>query len=427
MMRKLIQAVGRRVHQLGGRNSQSLGASKGRGNLLLQQRVGKLFEPLQPKTLRWGIAPVTLMAEDFVNALSVLPAREHRITACVDAYRSQSLEFGDRHRVPNVFTSFEQLAKCPDVDAVYISPSNGMHCELCHLMLNHDKHVLCEQPLAMTEQQVMGLMDKAQARGLFLMEGIWSRCTPAYRMLRDHLKRDQLGRVYHVDCSLGWPISKDLVDYTGYAGVTRDLAPYALQFALWVYRAVPQSIRVRGKLNRQGVDVANTIDVYFSDNRTARLTLSTQDTLSNEVQIFGERGNARLNNLWCPDLLVLQNVDYSFTLPQSKEPTTYHNRIGLCYEAQEVRNCILAGRTQSCLFSHNESRLLSNLTNQVHDMLGEQWEKVLALRDQQKQQQQKVQQQKLTERKEQQHIEQKQEKQKQLLQQEMQQQQVQNN
>ncbi|KAH8377448.1 hypothetical protein KR093_005483, partial [Drosophila rubida] len=324
------------------------------------------------KTLRWGIAPVTLMADDFANALSVLPPDQHKVTGCVDAYRSRSLAFADKHHVANVFTSFEQLASCPHVDAVYISPSNAMHCELCHLMLNHDKHVLCEQPLAMTEQQVMGLMQKAQARGLFMMEGIWSRCTPAYRILRDHLKAKQLGRVYHVDCRLGWLLAKQLRSFENHAGVTRDLAPYALQLVLWVYREVPQSLRLRAKLNHVGVDVANTIDVYFSDNRTARLTLSTQETLNNEVSIFGDKGNVTMNNIWCPDVVTLGNVDYSISLPQSRKSTNYNNRIGLCYEAQEVRNCILSGRTQSGLFTHNESRLMANLTNQIHNMLEEQ-------------------------------------------------------
>ncbi|EDV99304.1 GH13776 [Drosophila grimshawi] len=59
-----------------------------------------------------------------------------------------------------------------------------MQCELCHLMLNHDKHVLCEQPLCMAEHEVTQLANKALARGLFLIEGFWSRCIPVYSFLR---------------------------------------------------------------------------------------------------------------------------------------------------------------------------------------------------------------------------------------------------
>jgi len=66
-------------------------------------------------TLRWGIAPVSLMADDFAAALSVLPEQHHRIVSCVAAYQSHALAFAERHQVENVYTSFEDLAKCPNV------------------------------------------------------------------------------------------------------------------------------------------------------------------------------------------------------------------------------------------------------------------------------------------------------------------------
>lgn len=65
--------------------------------------------------LRWGIAPVSLMADDFATALSVLPPNHHRIVSCVAAYQSHALAFAERHNVENVYTSFEDLAKCPNV------------------------------------------------------------------------------------------------------------------------------------------------------------------------------------------------------------------------------------------------------------------------------------------------------------------------
>jgi len=75
-------------------------------------------------------------------------------------------------------------------------------------MLNHDKHVLCEKPLCMTEEQVTKLLEKARARGLFLMEGMWPRCVPAYHYLRHQILRNRLGELQNVRCSLGLPVSQ---------------------------------------------------------------------------------------------------------------------------------------------------------------------------------------------------------------------------
>ncbi len=43
--------------------------------------------------------------------------------------------------------------------------------------------MLCEKPLCMNYKQSKELVELAREKKLFLMEGIWSRCMPAYRAL----------------------------------------------------------------------------------------------------------------------------------------------------------------------------------------------------------------------------------------------------
>ncbi|KAH8249383.1 hypothetical protein KR032_009109, partial [Drosophila birchii] len=326
-------------------------------------------------TLRWGIAPVSLMADDFAAALRVLPFQNHRIVSCVAAYRSHALTFADRHHVKNVYTSFEDLAKCPDVDVVYISPLNPQHSELCHLMLNHDKHVLCEKPICMTEEQVTRLLDKANARRLFLMEGMWPRCVPAYHYLRHQIQRNRLGELQHVHCTLGLPVSERSHSSSRlalYGGVTSDFGVYGMQLALWVFREVPSCLKVSGRVNSDNVDVAANIEMIFSGDKRALIEVSSEERLDNVAIIQGKEGSIKMCNYWCPTRLSTDQVDYEFPLPGDVQmPTThYHNRIGMCYEAEEVRNCILKGTNESNLFSHSESLLLANLMDTIHAELG---------------------------------------------------------
>ncbi|XP_037708548.1 trans-1,2-dihydrobenzene-1,2-diol dehydrogenase isoform X2 [Drosophila subpulchrella] len=320
-------------------------------------------------TLRWGIAPVSLMADDFAAALSVLPEQHHRIVSCVAAYQSHALAFAERHHVENVYTSFEDLAKCPNVDVVYISPLNPQHSELCHLMLNHDKHVLCEKPLCMTEEQVTKLLEKARARGLFLMEGMWPRCVPAYHYLRHQILRNRLGELQNVRCSLGLPVSQGLGLY---GGVTSDFGVYGMQLALWVFREVPRCLKVSGRVNSEHVDVAADIELCFTRGKRAFIEVSAEKKLSNQAIIQGKNGTIKMNNYWCPTRLITEEVDFEFPLPGGDQmpPTHYHNRLGMCYEAEEVRNCILKGSNESDDFSHNESLLLANLMDSIHAELG---------------------------------------------------------
>ncbi|EDX15376.1 GD11964 [Drosophila simulans] len=321
-------------------------------------------------TLRWGIAPVSLMADDFAAALSVLPEQHHRIVSCVAAYQSHALAFAERHQVENVYTSFEDLAKCPNVDVVYISPLNPQHSELCHLMLNHDKHVLCEKPLCMTEEQVTKLLEKARARGLFLMEGMWPRCVPAYHYLRHQILRNRLGEIKQVHCTLGLPVSQGRLGL--YGGVTNDFGVYGMQLGLWVFREVPRCLKVSGRVNSEHVDVSADIELCFTRGKRALIEVSSEKKLSNQAVIQGKDGSIKMNNYWCPTRLITEEVDYEFPLPGGDQmaPTHYHNRLGMCYEAEEVRNCILKGSTESDDFSHKESLLLANLMDTIHAELG---------------------------------------------------------
>ncbi|XP_034669973.1 trans-1,2-dihydrobenzene-1,2-diol dehydrogenase [Drosophila subobscura] len=360
------------INRFGGGNDRSAGNTGNKGNSSDNSKnhlEDYKSQPDEVRTLRWGIAPVSLMADDFAAALSVLPPHRHEIVSCAAAYRSHALAFADKYQVGNVYTSFEDLAKCPSVDVVYISPLNPLHCELCHLMLNHDKHVLCEKPICMSESKAENLLQKAQARGLFLMEGMWPRCVPAYHFLRHQIMRNRLGDIQNVHCSLGLPVSQSKLAL--YGGVTSDFGVYGLQLALWVYREVPEKVRATGKLNEEGIDVVANIELAFSQNRWASIEVSAEEKLSNKAIIQGKQGCIKMTNYWCPTRLVTEDTDYEFPLPGAGEVTThYHNRLGMCYEAEEVRNCILNGSTQSELFNHNESRLLANLMDSIHAQLG---------------------------------------------------------
>lgn len=283
-----------------------------------------------------------------------------------------------------------QLFYC--LDAVYISPLSPKHCELCHLMLNHDKHVLCEQPLCMTEHQVRDLVAKAQARRLFLMEGFWPRCLPAYELLHSDRLTSKLGRIDQITCTMGWPILSNQMSSFSYGGVTKDLGPYAIQLALWVFREVPQHIKATGQLNDNDIDIMADIQLSFRGNRSARLVLSAVEKLNNAVIMHGSKGDVmvscshttfvfmyliyliffctQLSSAWCPELIKLNKTDFQFILPNTTQPTIYPNRIGLCYEAEEVRNCILSDRIESQCFNHKESCLMASLTHQIQNMLG---------------------------------------------------------
>ena len=66
---------------------------------------------------------------------------------------------------------------------VYVGSINPAHLPLARLYLEAGKAVLCEKPLAINLRETRQLVQLARDKGVFLMEAIWSRCIPAYKVM----------------------------------------------------------------------------------------------------------------------------------------------------------------------------------------------------------------------------------------------------
>jgi dihydrodiol dehydrogenase / D-xylose 1-dehydrogenase (NADP) len=58
-------------------------------------------------------------------------------------------EFATLQKIPKAYGSYEELAKDPNIEVVYIGTINTAHLSTAKLMLENGKHVLCEKPLTL--------------------------------------------------------------------------------------------------------------------------------------------------------------------------------------------------------------------------------------------------------------------------------------
>ena len=146
--------------------------------------------------LKWGIVGTGRICQDFCLALSTCDSHEHLIVAVGSRNQAQAdkfvKEFNFNHEVRTYGTQ-EEVFQDPNVDIVYIGTIEQVHRDLCIKALNHDKHVLCEKPLAMNAAEVQEIIEAAKKTKKFMMEAIWSRFFPIYNYLRDAVK--QIGTV----------------------------------------------------------------------------------------------------------------------------------------------------------------------------------------------------------------------------------------
>lgn len=151
-------------------------------------------------TLKWGFACAGKISFDYINAMGTLPEGHHEVVAVAEPMlKNQAEELCILYKIPKCHRTFLELAQDPSVEIVHVGTLNPYHYDVSMLMLQHGKHVLCQKPLCMNENQARKLTEYAKHKRLFLTEGLWSRSNPSYQYIREQIQSGALGDIQSLD------------------------------------------------------------------------------------------------------------------------------------------------------------------------------------------------------------------------------------
>ncbi|GAB0202124.1 trans-1,2-dihydrobenzene-1,2-diol dehydrogenase [Grus japonensis] len=328
-----------------------------------------------PGPTRWGICSAGHISHDFVVALKTLPPTEHVVVAVAARELARAQAFARRHGVPRAYGSYRELAEDPDVAVVYVGTVNTRHLPAGRLFLAAGKAVLMEKPMAVGAHQVRELVAAARDRGVFLMEGFWTRFFPAWGRLQALAAGGALGEPRVLRGALAFPLGGvERVREPGLAGgALLDLGGYGLQMATALLGGggPPRSLRAHGCLHPSGVDETVTMTLEYEGNRQAVLTCSMAAELPGGAALGGTHGWAEFpSHMNCPTELVVGGRRELFPLPPPSQPLNFPHGTGLRYEAQHVRECLLQGLTESPVMSLAESELIARLLDEARQQVG---------------------------------------------------------
>ena len=150
-----------------------------------------------------------------------------------------------------------------------------------------------------------------------------------------------------------------------------DLGVYAIQFACLIFNnEMPRTVRAAGCLNEEGVDLSVSATFLYDGDRTATVVTHSLVDLPNEACVVGTKGTLKLPNFWCPTTIELPAGKTNVSLPETDGKFNFTNSVGLSYEADEVRSCILAGATESSKVPHDASLLIARLEDEIRRQVG---------------------------------------------------------
>ncbi|GFW80174.1 trans-1,2-dihydrobenzene-1,2-diol dehydrogenase [Trichonephila clavipes] len=120
---------------------------------------------------KWGILSAGKICHDFVTAVQSIPETgQHEFVAVAARSLVSAKEFASSHNIPKAYGSYEDLAKDPNIEVVYIGTVASHHYDVGKLMLENGKHVLMEKPMTLNLKQTKGLIEIARKHKRFLME-----------------------------------------------------------------------------------------------------------------------------------------------------------------------------------------------------------------------------------------------------------------
>lgn len=106
------------------------------------------------------------------------------IVALCDSNTERLQQCAQTYNVKQTFTSYEQLLRFPDLDAVVIATPTVLHAPIALAAIAAGKHVLVEKQLGMTYAETVQMYEAAQRAGVCHMTAFTYRFVPAMRYLK---------------------------------------------------------------------------------------------------------------------------------------------------------------------------------------------------------------------------------------------------
>ena len=225
------------------------------------------------KNIRWGIIGLGKIANKFATDLASIETAE--LVAVASRNIQNANNFAEKHNAKKAYSSYEELAKDTNVDAVYIATPHSFHKEHAILCLQNKKAVLCEKPFAMNLSEVTEMIQVAKENNVLLMEALWSFFLPHFTYVLNIVKSEKFGKLKSLEADFGFhmPYNTDsrLFKKDLGGGSLLDIGIYPI-FAALATLGEPDVIHANATFFENGADAS--CDMVFQ-YKNAKATLKS--------------------------------------------------------------------------------------------------------------------------------------------------------
>lgn len=250
---------------------------------------------------------------------TVLPAFAHTENSQVVAFVSEDQTkievLSQKYEVQRSY-SYDEYDDClnsGEIDAVYIALPNHLHCEYTVRAANAGIHVLCEKPMAVTEQECQEMIRATKDNNVKLMIAYRLHFDKANMQAVELVNSGQIGnpRIFNsVFCQQVVEGNVRLEPISKGGGTVYDMGVYCINAARYIFQDEPIEVFAfsanNGEKRFDQMDEMTSAILRFPGERLATFTSSFGASPVDNYQVSGTKG----------DLLMKPGYSYQGELQQ---------------------------------------------------------------------------------------------------------------
>ena len=315
---------------------------------------------LKCEIFRWGILGTGGIARTFARDLGLLPG--HKVAAIGSRKLEKAEQFATEFGADS-YGSYEELV-ATDVDAIYVATPHTFHAANTILALNAGKPVICEKPFAVNLSEAESMVSASRANKVALMEGMWSRFLPTYKVIREVVASGELGELVAIYADHGQALPVDpyyrlhAPELAGGALLDLGIYPISLTFMLL---GDPDSVIATSTKTESGVDAQTSFIFSYFSGQHSIMTTTLQVRTPCTAKIIGTRGRIEVDSNFYTPTSMRVIIDGK---PPREYPANYKGH-GIREEAAHFAELVRSGKTESELMSHEESLAIMDCMDEI--------------------------------------------------------------
>ncbi|EKR9621967.1 D-chiro-inositol-2-dehydrogenase IolG2 [Salmonella enterica] len=257
------------------------------------------------KKLRCGVIGLGRVGKMHVENMYLLPQLD--IICAADYFIEEMSDWLYSVNITSGYKNYQELLQRDDIEAVFIFTSTDMHEEIVTAAAQAGKHIFCEKPLSMNEdeQASMAVLRKVKEKGVTLQVAFNRRFDPQFHEVFELVRSGKIGRPQMIKITSRDPdlLPHDLIKRI--SGLIFDFTMHDFDMARFMMQDEVSEVYVKGNTlidpSLKNIDDVDTLAVMltFRNGGYALIDNSRRAVYGYDqrVEVFGSEGMAYADNV----------------------------------------------------------------------------------------------------------------------------------